>query len=95
MASGVIRETPLSSDQPGGAESRHLNAQAHERFTMVIEVVGIAHAIAPDVRADGIFGIRPPVVTFGEVIMRTAGAAGTLGRGDGDRGFGQVGIGRL
>src|SRR5579864_4265541 len=62
---------------------------------MVVEVVRITHAVAPDVGPAGILGIRPPIVALGEIIMLPAGAAGALRRCDGDRSFSQVRFGRF
>jgi hypothetical protein len=50
---------------------------------MVIEVCGVREAIAANVGAGGIFGVGPPVIALGEVVVRAAFASCGVDAGDG------------
>src|ERR1700758_1630000 len=80
-------------EQPCSGERGHLDGERDHGLAVVIEVGGIALAVAVDVGAVGIFGIGPEIVRLGEVVVGTAGAAVRwIGR-DGAEGQSQVGMG--
>src|SRR6266478_768950 len=87
MTCGMFRITLVTGYLPCRYECRHLHTQAHQRAAMFIEVVGVRHAIALNIRAVGILRIGPPVITLGEKVVRAAGAAGTMGSRDRDWSF--------
>ena len=93
MLAGVLAETFIPGEQPCSSERGHLDGERDHGLAVVIEVAGIALAVAVDVGAGGIFGIRPEIVRLREVVVWTARAAVRwIGRNSAD-GQGQVGIG--
>src|SRR5580704_11126506 len=75
MLCGVGGVFALTGELPCCGQRGNLNAEADEGFAMGVEVGRIGEAIALDVRAAGVGGVGPPVVAFGEVVVRTTGAA--------------------
>ena len=57
------------------SQRRHLHRQPHQRAAVVVEVAGIAHPVFLDVGPARILRVGPPVVPFGEVVVRPARAA--------------------
>src|SRR5882724_2525395 len=74
MAGCVLGIRPLSGVQPGGCQGRHLHAESNQGMAMCSEVVGIGHPVTLDVGPVRVVWIRPPVVSFGEVVVPAAGA---------------------
>src|SRR5437660_1549324 len=87
---GVLRITLILRDQVCGCKRRNLNTQAHQRATMLDEVVRVRHAVALNVRATGILWIGPPVIALREKVMQSARAARTVQGGDCDGCFSQI-----
>src|ERR1700751_3576375 len=77
---------------PGSSQRRNLNTQPDEHVTVSSEILRIRHAVALCVRPVWIRRIRPPVISFGEVVMLSAGAAGTRGISDRDWTFSQISL---
>src|SRR5690242_4848836 len=69
---------------PRRGQRGHLQAQPDQCAPVRVEIVRIGHAVAPDVRPRRVLRIRPPVITFGEIIMFAACAARARETRDGD-----------
>src|SRR5882672_2622912 len=85
MPGGVLRITLVMGQQPRGGERRHCYAQPHQGASMIVEVIRVRQTVALNVGTAGIRRIRPPVVSFGKVIVRPAGAAWAVRGGDRQR----------
>src|SRR5207247_9875304 len=90
MKRGLLRITLILRDQVCGCKRRNLNTQAHQRATMLDEVVRVRHAVALNVRATGILWIGPPVIALREKVMQSARAARTVRGSDCDGCFSQI-----
>ena len=88
-ARGVLR---VFRQLPGRDQRGHLNGEAHQRFPMVVEVGGIRHPVALDVRTIRVRRVRPPVIAFRKEIVEPARAARRVRRRDSDRSFFDVPI---
>jgi len=77
VAGGVLGIPPVSRDQPGRCQRRHLQAESNQGMAMCNEVVGIGHPVALDVGPVGMIRIGPPIVSLREVIVFATSA--TLG----------------
>ena len=95
MQRRVVGVLALAGNLVGGRQRRHDEAQADHGAAVLDEIVGVAHAVALDVRPAGILGVGPPIVAFGKEIVRPSGAARRAGGGDGDRLGGKIFAGGL
>src|SRR6266581_553198 len=84
VAGGVLGIPPVSRDQPGRCQRRHLQTESNQGMAMCNEVVGIGHPVALDIGPAGMIRIGPPIISLREVIVFATSA--TLGPilGDGD-----------
>src|SRR5882724_11009613 len=55
-----------------------MQAEPDQGMAVGSEVVGVGNAVFFHVRTVGVGGIGPPVITFGEIVVGTAGAAHRL-----------------
>lgn len=90
MEAGVGGVFFVAGEEPCSRESWDDETEAHHGLAVVVEVLGIGEAVATDVRAVGVFGVGPPVVTLGVEVVRAAWAARTSGGGYGDGLFGEI-----
>src|SRR3981189_1936831 len=92
MFSCMIRVLLFSRQLPRRRQCRNHQARPHHRLAMIVEVGGIREAVAPYVGAVWILLIRPPVVAFGEVVMRPTLAPFAVRGGHRDRLLGKISI---
>src|SRR3954447_3930543 len=85
MLGRLVGILAIASEHPRRRERWNLHAQADECVPVSCEVLRVRHAIALDVGSSRILWVRPPVVSFGKVIMLAARAAGARGICNRDR----------
>ena len=87
MPHGMTHISAFAREQPGRGQVTHQPAESYHRPAMGEKIRRIGESVALDVWTVRMHRIRPPVVSFGEKIMRTTGRTRTSGSRDRDRRF--------
>ncbi len=80
---------------PRSGKCRHLNAQPNQQQAMSIEIAWIGFVIPVNVRTVGVLGIRPEIIRFEEIVVRTACTAWGRHGDNGFRLFTQISLGSI